>query len=699
MASNSNIGYAFPLEKLGSDIARNNYNYQSILNGLIEWNNTTADTVNIRLTKDTDPWFEDYQIPSKKAVFDMGSFNCTIDSIVASKSFAVDCNLEAALYGGSKLFTTASIDSATGVNISTDVLTLDNGSDFDVTNAVKIEPNVGATLPSPLSATTLYYVVAKPTTNEIQLSETESGSAIDITDIGSGTFTITKKTVALLPDTSDLGDIVTIRASVEHAGDTSWELYYAVALQEWTSGTSYKADNIVIYDDVYYKTYFDVESSTVAPDTDTANFEALIKTWTPSSTATYRYGELVVDSSNGNVYIVNTTDVSSAVAPSASSSFDWYAPDYSVGLNYVKGQYVYDSGRLFVAQTAILSSTTSPSADTTGSWEEMILYTIPVANPFISSSVFRWSATTNTSKIIARNVGTVESNDSVNINIRLSIKTKEPSSIYQPSMDLFSTCNYSMWPQDKNAVWTTTDTYGPTDTTVPITKRQNYSAAMIFDHTRPDVAKTTNYINYTGPDLDQGLCIYLPVTVDIGDGGIAYPEDGFTYEFFFRIWPNVDLNDATTRDHIVNKSQIYVYSALDKDTIYSDTCEEPIAKFSMARTTNFYMFGENVSIPDKPVCYRATFKYSEADQKWCTFDYYQLPDHVFVGPVGFIDPQNPANLDINDEVIGNINPNAEFIGYETAAFPMFQDPFSRPNLTPYRFNGDEDDVFKNRIVQ
>ena len=34
--SNINIGNAFPLEKLDSDISRNNYNYQSILNGLIK---------------------------------------------------------------------------------------------------------------------------------------------------------------------------------------------------------------------------------------------------------------------------------------------------------------------------------------------------------------------------------------------------------------------------------------------------------------------------------------------------------------------------------------------------------------------------------------------------------------------------------------------------------------------------------------
>ena len=190
----------------------------------------------------------------------------------------------------------------------------------------------------------------------------------------------------------------------------------------------------------------------------------------------------------------------------------------------------------------------------------------------------------------------------------------------------------------------------------------------------------------------------MPVEVEVGDDGIAYPEDGFTYEFFFRIWPNAQLNGSTTRDHTVNKSQIYVYSVINRDSIADDICENPIAKFSMARTTNFYMFGENVSIPDKPVCYRVTFIYSAEEKRWMVLDYYQLPDHIFVGPVGFIDPQSPSNPDINNELMG-INPNASFIGYETAAFPLFQDPFSDTNLSPYRFNTDDDYTnIKNRMI-
>lgn len=700
MADNTNIGYAFPLEKLGSDIARNNYNYQSILNGLIEWNNSTEDVVNIRLTKDTDPYYEDYQIPSKKSVLDAGSLNATVNEAISANYFVTNRKLDTAVYGGSKQFVTTGIDTSTGVDISTDIITLTDGTEFEVADEIKIEPDTGSTLPTPLSATTPYFVIAKPTANEIQISETLNGSAVDITVIGSGTLTVTKLPSVYAVDEDDPGDTITFRNTVTDSGNAVWELYYAIAMQDWTSGTSYKATNVVKYtDNKYYVLRYDIDNSTVDPSTDTANFEEYIKVW--SSGVSYLIGDFVEDDLTGNLYIVTDNNlISSTPRPSSNPDrYELYAYKYVNLSNYNAGRYVYESGRLFLAVTNIINSTVTPSADTTGSWEEVILRSVPTANPFTQSSVFRWMATLNTSYFILRNVSTIASDDTTDVNIRISVKTPEPASIYQRTVDTFPTSNFSFWPQDNNSIWSQGVTYGPTDTSISITKRQDYSAVMFFDHTRPDIAKTVNYVNYDGPDLDQGLCIYLPVEIEVGDGGIARPEDGFTYEFFFRIWPTVGLNNATTRDHIVNKSQIYVYSALDRDTVTSDTCEEPIAKFSMARTTNFYMFGENVSVPDKPVCYRATFKYSEADQKWCLFDYYQLPDHIFVGPVGFIDPQNPANLDINDEVIGNINPNAMNIGYETAAFPMFQDPFSNVDLTPYRISGDDIDDFKNRIVQ
>ena len=105
----------------------------------------------------------------------------------------------------------------------------------------------------------------------------------------------------------------------------------------------------------------------------------------------------------------------------------------------------------------------------------------------------------------------------------------------------------------------------------------------------------------------------------------------------------------------------------------------PLAKFSMARVTNFYVYDENIGVPNRPVMYRATFVYAKgeevSDGQWKLFDYYQLPDHVFIGPVGFVDPTNKGIMD-------DTRPGNEYKGYETAGFPMFADPFEKTSLTP-----------------
>ena len=99
----------------------------------------------------------------------------------------------------------------------------------------------------------------------------------------------------------------------------------------------------------------------------------------------------------------------------------------------------------------------------------------------------------------------------------------------------------------------------------------------------------------------------------------------------------------------------------------------------MARITNFYVYDENIGVPNRPVMYRATFVYAKgeegSDGQWKLFDYYQLPDHVFIGPVGFVDPTNKGIMD-------DTRPGNEYKGYETAGFPMFADPFEKTSLTP-----------------
>lgn len=689
--SNINIGNAFPLEKLDSDISRNNYNYQSILNGLIKWNNSSDDTVTIRLTKDSAPWFEDYIIPSKKSTLNVDTFKCDITGAISANSFVIDTPINCVVYGGKKKFKTTSF-SASGYTVTpSTIISVNDSIDFVIGDPVKFTTDSG-TIPTNINSHVLYYIISK-TGNNIEVSTTKTGSAILLNN-GSGVITVSKFESNPDSDDSDKGDIVTFRTTVTSSGSTEWGLYYAPSVYAFISGTEYRAGNYVIDNGILYRTIFNTTSTDDISYTNL--FRPLISTWTYGTD--YYAGDLVIDPLNSKVYMCVVDMLASILNPSNQPDvFEFYSNVWVSGTDYVKGSYVYYNGQFYICTNDIISSMVIPPVDIFN-WDSKMLFRVNSIAEIHGSTLGRWYATCDATQFYVRNATSLTSTESTDIHIQISIKTVEPKSIYQRNVGIFPTSNYNMWPDNQDSVWASSAAYGPTDTSIPISNRQVYSASMIFDHTRIDKAKTLNYVNYDGPDLDQGLCIYLPVEVEVGDDGIAYPEDGFTYEFFFRIWPNAQLNGSITRDHTVNKSQIYVYSVANRDSIMDDKCETPIAKFSMARTTNFYMFGENVSIPDKPVCYRATFTYSSVEKRWMVTDYYQLPDHIFVGPVGFIDPQTPSNADVYMDSL-NINPNASFIGYETAAFPMFQDPFSSTNLSPYRFtNVDDINAFINRML-
>lgn len=525
MTTQANIGQAFPLEKLGSDIARNNYNYESILNGIIEWNRTPNESVVIRLTKDADPFFQDYIIPSRRAVCEDNTLvGKLFHEAVSQGQFGNTSQINSVFYGGR-------------------------------------------------------FINLPPWT----------------------------------PDPDDLGDLITFRITVLNNGGTTWKIFYLPLVQDWVSGSDYRYGqygsnrNLVTFGGNNYRIIDNVINSVISPDIDIAHFEP----------ATF--------------------------------------------------------------------SDTQPQEITE----------IPA---FGVSRVCRFRLSVDTAGFILQNSGSVASTDLTDITVRISPKHQELPSIYQKTVDVFKSGNLSNWPESNAPAWLTGSIIPETISNPDVRFRQSYSGIMVFNHADQARCKTVNFINYDGPDLDQGLCIYLPVVVET-ECGAAEPEDGFTYEFYFRLWPNPAFTQAVTRDHIVNKAQIYVYSTNHIDNVLSDeSATEPIAKFSMARMTNFYMFGENVSIPDKPVIYRATFIYSRTQNKWITLDYYQLPDHIFMGPIGFVDPQNPGASDINSETLGNINPNAKFIGYETGAFPTFSDVFSNPDLSPFRLNGGSIEDFFNRIV-
>ena len=195
--------------------------------------------------------------------------------------------------------------------------------------------------------------------------------------------------------------------------------------------------------------------------------------------------------------------------------------------------------------------------------------------------------------------------DGTNADIIYVVRLKEiiPDTPYNRTVGVFDSVDYQQWPYNESPVWDTTKigeanpantniNFFETDEAIGITQRQAYSSSMIFDHNNTS-SKTVNFINYEGPDLDQGLCIYLPV-----NSGGATPVDGFTFEFQFRIWPNPDYTQALTVDHSINKAQIYVYSI--PDVLCIDAPGNPISRFSMARMTNYYIWAENIAIPDKP---------------------------------------------------------------------------------------------------
>ena len=698
MSSNVNPGYAFPLEKLGSDIARNQFNYESILNGLVAWNNTTEDEVIIRLTMGTDPWYWDYRIPSKKSLLNSSSFECSVSGKLKSSHFVTDCRIVNTLYGGTREINQASFDANTGVNTGTNQITFDDITDWNIGSQLQLKKiNAADVLPTPLSEDVLYQI-AGISGNMVTLEDLNS-VPINITAVGSGIIRAVEREFNPTASTSDPGDLATLRMTVESSGGCDWGVNYIELVNNWNEGSDYRWGNLVTYDSGsgvrLYRAVFDIEN---AQGSDTPNTSINWEPWVVDFVLNNPYTQGQKVAFNGAIYTVVNTVTNASQNPDVDiTNFELYAAAWVSGGEYIVGAYVAHNYLPYIAKSSINGSPTSPDVD--AQWLFSVTERVPASVSFNSSVIFKWQLTYDVSGFILRNLGPLDFSEAdTDISFRLSARNIEEASIYQRSVESFPSSNFSFWPSDMNRVWEEGSTYGPADTGIAVNNRQAYSAVMVFDHTRQDIAKTVNFINYDGPDLDKGLCIYLPVEVNVGDGGVATPEDGFTYEFYFRIWPRAQYTGSTTRDHIINKSQIYVYNVLNAENVTDDTCSSPVAKFSMGRMTNFYMFGENISIPDKPVNYRATFIYNATEKRWHTLDYYQLPDHLFVGPVGFIDPQNPSNLDINNDSIGNVNPNAQFIGYETAGFPMYQDPFSNSDLSPFQVTSDEDlDDFENRI--
>ena len=65
MSTNVKLSDINPLEHVTGDIAISQYNYESIMNGLVQWNMSKMDNVTIRVATRTEPYFVDYVIPTK----------------------------------------------------------------------------------------------------------------------------------------------------------------------------------------------------------------------------------------------------------------------------------------------------------------------------------------------------------------------------------------------------------------------------------------------------------------------------------------------------------------------------------------------------------------------------------------------------------------------------------------------------------
>lgn len=479
-------------------------------------------------------------------------------------------------------------------------------------------------------------------------------------------------------------DSVTLRLTASDAIDYSWELYEDVDIHEesdvYHASMSYLPGSYVISDG----TVRIVNINKAAGDT-LDDMPTQYQYW-----VSYKYFE------RGTLTIVDDVvyllvGYNGLYRPGEEESHDvpinWIPigsvlDSNRVGMMVETGKaYLYWRDSITCALYIYCGKTTELTAD--GPFPSSTSHDVdPVDNPWYGpvallpvckvthSTVIRHTPTTDLRGFMLRSLqtGMGESNVYVMANLALRGHSTEP----HKGLKIFNTANYVQWPKDTAQVWRSgqTYTYGG----------DSYVAKMVFNHADGSI-KSTNIINYDGPDLDKGLCIYLPVLDSAADGignpVESKPKDGATIEFMFRIWPNTALNGRDTADLIVNKAQIYVYTAPSADDLSG---AKIIAKFSMARVTNFYIWAENVAIPNRPVFYKAKFIFSEAYNEWKTYDYYQIPDHVFLAPKGFVDPSLRLYAD-----------DGFYPGLETAGFPLMQDPFGGLDLSRIRLNRIEED--------
>ena len=626
-----NIRDINPLEHLTADLSKARFNYESMLNGLVEWNNSKLKNVTVRLMCDTEPGFVDYTFPTKRS--SEGNGGNIADPYSWENSYSYTQRYPVSAMISEDPMNNDKIDIRTTVNEAAD-------STWRLCASVVLYDE----------QYTVEQLVVDESTQVLHTSDDDNSTGNILTHDG------TDATVDYIP-----GQFIRIYYPAEGRSELKWV------------SSAIKAGDAIIQ----------------------SNTHNVVERWTLDRLNDYRQSDtmdylfVVYD---GKVYRPTGT-ISRSVPSSKSSGWEYYCDVYSDDGKLEHGKvYLYDPtgdannykyGEFFVytgEDTAyayppydLIAEDDQPvERNYNDGWENPSVILLPITPNFNKTNAVRWTTTTDIEALLLLRTGEGSADKVPDIEIRPNVRLIGGTTEDNGGLAIFDTANYAEWP-GTTPKWSPGHNYS-TDVTKGINDKQNYSATMIFDHANPN-CKECNIVNYDGPDLDQGLIIYLPVE-SMQDDKIVYPKNGRTFEFLFRIWPNPAYNGHETADLIINKAQIYVYSVPSRNALNCHPA--PIAKFSMARLTNFYVFSENIAVPNRPVLIKAKFVYSEEEQTWKTYDYYQLPDCIFLSPNGFVDPSRPSD---------------ETYGVETAGFPLVQDPFSNYDLSAVLV----DDSFRNRI--
>ena len=602
-----NIRDINPLEHLTADLAKARFNYESILNGLVERNDSKLTNVTVRLMCDTEPGFVDYTFPTKRSSEGNGGNVADPYSWENSYSYAQRHPVSAMI--SEDPLNNDKIDVRITVNESAestwklcasavlyDEKWVTDGND-GVDASVDYVPGQFIRVYYPETACSSLRWVSRKIGKGESILDGNSRNVVErwsLDRINEYRQSDTMDYLFVVYDGKVYRPTGTVNRSVPSAAGSGWEYYCDVFPEDG------KLDHgkVYLYDPV-------------SADTD------------------YRYGEFFVYTGEDTAYAYPPYDLNAEDGQPAERS--------------------YNDG-----------------------WENPSVILLPVTPDFNKTNAVRWTTTTDIEALLLLRTGEGSVDKVPDIEIKPNVRLIGGTTEDNGGLAVFDTANYAEWP-GTTPKWSPGHNYS-TDVTKGINEKQNYSATMVFDHANPD-CKECNIVNYDGPDLDQGLIIYLPVE-SVQDGKIVYPKNGRMFEFLFRIWPNPAYNGHETADLVINKAQIYVYSVPNRNAL--DCHPAPIAKFSMARLTNFYVFSENIAVPNRPVLIKARFVYSGDEKTWKTYDYYQLPDCIFLSPNGFVDPGRPSD---------------ETYGVETAGFPLVQDPFSNYDLSPALV----DDSFRNRI--